>query len=95
MLRDPYDPKWNGRIPPDDDSTRWSFFGLLSMVFIIILYFTGCVHAPVNIPGSCPKLKMPPIPQQVNLHINGDLIEADDGGKLLLQGYSRSRALLR
>lgn len=69
---------------------------------IPFLFMTGCVNAPVapnlKIPNQakeCPRLFMPPVPQVVYLKIDGDKIEADDGGDMLLRGYVRSRYLLK
>lgn len=69
---------------------------------IPILLLTGCVNAPVA-PGlklpeaskECPRLVMPPVPQKVYLKIDGEKIEEDDGGDMLLRGYVRARSLLR
>lgn len=80
-----------------DAKIRLWFF--LTLAFFICFFIAGCVSAPVTLPTptveSCPKLSMPPIPQKVDLHINGDKMVADDGGDILLRGYVRARELLR
>lgn len=44
---------------------------------------------------SCPKVDMPSIPKQVFLKIEGNDVEADAGGELLLRAYVRARKALK
>lgn len=82
--------------PSDIRNAKISMWALAAFILILALYLPGCVSAPVTIPAdSCPKLSMPPVPQQANLKIDGDKVEADDGGDMLLRGYVRARGLLR
>lgn len=85
--------------PSDIRNANISMWALAAFILILALYLPGCVSAPVNLPqipaDSCPKLSMPPVPQQANLKIDGDKVEADDGGDMLLRGYVRARGLLR
>lgn len=43
----------------------------------------------------CPKLDLPPVPQDVVLNIQGDKVTANAGGEILLRGYAQARQLLR
>jgi hypothetical protein len=85
--------------PSDIRNAKISVWALAAFILILALYLPGCVSAPVNLPpppaASCPKLSMPPVPQKVSLRIDGDKLEADDGGDMLLRGYVRARSLLR
>ena len=44
-------------------------------------------------PIQCRKLDLPPVPDRVKLQIDGDKIDADAGGELLLRGYVACRAV--
>lgn len=73
---------------------------LRSLVFLFFGALTGCVEAPVapnlRLPElKCPKVEAPPVPQVANLHIQGDHIEADAGGALLLRWYVFLREQVR
>jgi hypothetical protein len=68
--------------------------------YTVYLLLSGCVSAPIapglKIPDKeCPTLRMPAIPQKVNLKIDGDKVQADDGGDMVLRGYVRARSLLK
>jgi|GEM_PF-3219059 len=73
-------------------------------VFFLFALLNGCISAPVA-PGlklpeapakECPRLVMPPIPEDVELDIKGDKInKINGGGDVLLRGYSRARQLLQ
>lgn len=57
-----------------------------------MLLLSGCISAPIQIPQKeCKRIALPPVPQSVHLNIEGDKIEADAGGRLLLRGYVQSR----
>lgn len=77
--------------------------------FVMIFCLPGCVSAPiapnlkwpepkecpkVEMP-SCPKLSLPAIPQKVYLKIDGNKVEADAGGELLLRAYVDARRTLK
>ena len=86
--------------PADIRNAKISLLAVIALLLILSLNFTGCVSAPVapnlKFPGSeCPKLEMPAVPEQVHLSIEGDKIESDAGGDLVLRGYVRARALLK
>lgn len=85
--------------PSEIRNAKISIWALVAFILILALYLPGCVSAPVSIPPlpaqSCPKLDMPPVPQKVSLKIDGDKLEADEGGDMLLRGYVRARGLLR
>lgn len=72
---------------------------LASFMVGIALLFTGCVSAPVapnlKFPEAqaCPKLSLPPIPQKVYLSIDGDKVQNDAGGDVILRGYARCHLL--
>lgn len=76
-------------------------FSLIAFAVACFLMLYGCVSAPVapnlKIPENlgCPKLNLPPVPQDVNLQIHGDKIEADAGGERVLRSYVACRAALR
>lgn len=93
---------------PDDDDhiVRGVFlFGFFFWVGVFFLFalLNGCVSAPVapnlKLPETpakeCPRLVMPPIPQNVFLKIDGDKVFSDDGGDTMLRGYTRARQLLQ
>ena len=76
----------------------------LFMVCLAVAIFTqGCtrvdkvvdISMDKNPTQECPKLVMPPIPDDVLLDIKGDSVTANAGGDLLLRGYSRARTLLK
>lgn len=96
---DPEELLEQGLTPEDIRNAKISFWALLAFILLLTLYLPGCVSAPVTLPPlpakSCPKLVMPSIPQKVYLKIDGDKIEADDGGDMLFRGYVRARYLLR
>ena len=93
--------------PDDDDEiVRSAFlFGVFLWVAVLTMlaFLNGCVSAPVapnlKFPGTpakeCPRLVMPPIPQNVFLKIDGDKVFSDDGGDTMLRGYIRARQLLQ
>lgn len=94
------DDEWDRELTPAEIcNAKISIWALAAFIMVLALYLPGCVSAPVNIPPipaePCPKLSMPPVPQTVNLKIDGDKVEADDGGDMLLRGYVRARGLLR
>ena len=65
------------------------------------IFITGCVSAPIapnlKIPEkTCPRLELPPVPEKVNLSIDGDrILIADPGGETVLRGFVQARDLLR
>lgn len=71
---------------------------LSSFPFLLLV---GCVSAPIapnlKLPEqkSCPSVALPPIPEHVKLVINGDLVEADQGGEQVLRGYVQSRRIFQ
>lgn len=86
--------------PSDLLNAKISMWALAAFIIILALYLPGCVSAPIapnlKLPEqSCSKLDMPAVPQKVFLKIDGDKIEADDGGDMLFRGYVRARYLLR
>lgn len=94
------DDEWDRTLTPEEiRNARISIWALAAFILILALYLPGCVNTPVNLPSapakSCPKLAMPPVPQTAHLKIDGDKVEADDGGDMLLRGYVRARSLLR
>lgn len=76
-------------------------FWAIAFVTACILILSGCVSAPVapnlKIPENigCPKLDIPPLPQEVNLQIHGDKVESDAGGERVLRSYVACRAALK
>ena len=77
--------------------------------FIVVFCVPGCVSAPiapnlkwpepkecpkVEVP-SCPKVAMPAIPSKVYLKIDGNKVEADAGGELLLRAYVAARQTMK
>lgn len=44
-------------------------------------------------PVTCRKLDLPPVPDQVNLKIDGNKIDADEGGSTVLRGYVACKRL--
>jgi hypothetical protein len=69
---------------------------------IPFLLLTACVSAPIapnlKLPEpakECPKLALPPVPNEAHLTIRGNEITADEGGAVLLRGYVHARTLLR
>ena len=92
--------------PDDDEIVRSAFlFGVFLWVAVLTMLalLNGCVSAPVapnlKLPETpakeCPRLVMPPIPQNVFLKIDGDKVFSDGGGDTLLRGYVRARQLLQ
>lgn len=87
--------------PYQDMMTEVVGYMLFLVCFVVALVVTGC--APVQVAPNlkfpeakaCPKLVMPPIPDDVLLDIKGDKVTANSGGDLLLRGYVRARSLLR
>jgi len=72
----------------------------VSKITILALMLTGCVSAPVapnlKLPDKqCAQLKMPAIPQHLDLHIDGDSVGGDQSGLELLRYYVEARQLLR
>ena len=68
------------------------------VIFIVIsTSIVGCsttVAPNLKIPEqSCPRLVLPPVPQDVALDIFGDKVTANAGGDLILRGYVRCRSL--
>ena len=62
-------------------------------IHLIIIALSGCTLAPtVNPPiqNTCPKL--PKLPEQIHLNIDGDTVNADQGGELVLRGYVACRS---
>ena len=65
------------------------------------LFLVGCVSAPVapnlKLPEqkACASLALPPVPDHVKLIIDGDKVDADEGGEKLLRGYVASRHLFQ
>jgi len=58
------------------------------MKFLLLsILLSGCSIPPV--------LEMPPVPNKVNLVIDGDNIESDEGGEILLRNYVAARILLK
>lgn len=48
--------------------------------------------------AECPKsisIELPPLEQQVNIKIDGDKVEVDQGGEKLIRNYVYARELLR
>lgn len=88
---------WERELSPEElINAKISMWALAAFIIVLALYLPGCVNAPLTLPSkSCPTLVMPPVPQKVNLKIDGDKLEADDGGDMLLRGYVRARYLLR
>lgn len=75
---------------------------LLFLVCVVAaLLQQGCAHKiadiSVDIPQAqtCPKLVMPPIPDDVVLDIKNSRVTANKGGETMLIGYARARELLR
>jgi hypothetical protein len=99
------DEDWDRELTPKElRDAKVSLIALAALMLILSLFFTGCVNAPVapnlKLPEAppvkeCPRLKMPAVPDQVHLVIEGDMIEADEGGDTLLRGYVRARSLLK
>lgn len=90
--------------PAEVLNAKISLIALVALMLILSLFLTGCINAPVapnlKLPEAppvkeCPRLKMPAVPDQVHLVIEGDMIEADEGGDMLLRGYVRARSLLK
>lgn len=91
----------------DDDAsdeslgTKWlRQIIVVVLALILALLQFGCVSAPVapnlKFPEdqkACRSLALPPVPEHVRLIIDGDKIEADQGGKLLFRGYVSARSL--
>jgi hypothetical protein len=48
--------------------------------------------AALSPPVQCRPLKLPPVPQDVVLDIQGDKVTANAGGELLLRGYVACRS---
>lgn len=44
---------------------------------------------------TCPRLALPPIPEDVLIDIQGDRVTANTGGETLLRYYVQARELLR
>lgn len=90
--------------PAEVLNAKISLIALVALMLILSLFLTGCINAPVapnlKLPEAppvkeCPRLKMPAVPDQVHLVIEGDMIEADEGGDTLLRGYVRARSVLK
>ena len=70
-------------------------------VVIAFVLLPGCApkiaDISVDIPQAqtCPKLVMPPIPDDVVLDIKNSRVTANKGGEVMLIGYARARELLR
>lgn len=67
-------------------------------LYILCLSLSGCmtVAPDLKLPeNQCNRLAMPPVPQDAELVIHGDKIQADKGGEALLRYYVRARQLLR
>lgn len=79
--------------------------GLFVMCLAIAFFTQGCVNTKVDklvdismdkSPAqSCPKLVMPPVPNDVVLDIRGDKVISNEGGDTILRGYVRARQLLQ
>lgn len=78
-----------------------TFLVIAFFVAVLVLFFSGCVNAPVapnlKLPetASCQKMAIKPIPQDAKLIIHGDQIDADQGGEYILRSYVACRAALR
>jgi len=75
---------------------------LFTLVLLVLLFLvTGCVSAPVapnlKFPEqkACRTVALPPVPDQVRLIIDGDKVDADQGGEQLLRGYVASRYVFK
>ena len=88
----------------EKDSVKEAFLiGILFWVAVFILFasLNGC--APVAVAPNlklpdreCPKLEMPPVPDDVEMDIKGDKIQKlNAGGDVLLRGYVQARKLLQ
>lgn len=70
-------------------------------VVIAFVLLPGCAPKIADISlapppaQTCPKLVMPPIPDDVVLDIRGDKIITNAGGDTILRGYVQARSLLR
>ena len=79
--------------------------GLFLLCLAIAFFTQGCATAKVDklvdisvdkSPAhSCPKLVMPPVPNDVVLDIRGDKVISNEGGDTILRGYVRARQLLQ
>ncbi len=73
----------------------------IACVFFFLFASYGCSPKLADISlnaqksQSCPRLAMPPVPEDVVLDIKGDKITANAGGEVMLRGYVRARELLR
>lgn len=69
--------------------------------FFTVLLVAGCtnkladIHLPEQKAQTCPKLVLPPVPEDVVLDIRGDKIISNAGGDVILRGYVQARSLLR
>ena len=70
-------------------------------VVIAFVLLPGCTNKIADISlapppaQTCPKLVMPPVPDDVVLDIKGSKVTANKGGEVMLIGYARARELLR
>lgn len=84
--------------PPSERRLRLLIVSVLALIFILLQ--VGCVSAPIapnfKLPEeqkACRSIALPPVPEHVRLIIDGDKVEADQGGELLFRGYVSSRSL--
>ena len=84
------------------DIAPW--FGMVAILIILfVLAVSGCasVEHKITAPqldrlAQCPRLDLPPIPDELHLNIVGkDLTGTDAAGKRLLLGYSAAYSLFR
>lgn len=88
----------------EEADARVSALSLLGAILLIrvLVGLSACVSAPVApnltlppIAKECPKKTIPAVPQTVHLTIEGDKVEMDEGGEIMLRNYVRARSLLR
>lgn len=83
----------------EETTTTGEYLTVLFTLLLVVMLFlvTGCVSAPVapnlKFPEqkACRSVALAPVPDHVRLIIDGDKIEADQGGEQLLRGYVASR----
>lgn len=69
-------------------------------ISFLLASLAGCVSAPVapnlKLPDKeCKQLLMPPVQQKVYIKIDGNKVEADEGGYQLLRFYVAARSTLK
>lgn len=70
---------------------------VLTCFMILFAVVTGCTTnvAPIKVDHACEKLELPPLPQKAVIKIDGNSVDADEGGQTILKYYVAARRILK